>query len=126
MLDSFSETGASTALSFDKQTLNEAKIYVGSDMNYLITINNGTIKPFAKFEYALDVSESSDAAMHYTSEITNYALNLDKKATSNWNLELGADLFTKDGWSSFVTYRREEHINAGHSDSLTVKVGLKF
>ena len=76
-LDSFSETGGATALTFNKQTVNDAKVYVGADINYLVTINNGTIKPFAKLEYGLDVSDSSEAVMHYNTETTDYTLNLD-------------------------------------------------
>jgi uncharacterized protein with beta-barrel porin domain len=125
-LDSFSETGGATALTFNKQTVNDAKVYVGADINYLVTINNGTIKPFAKLEYGLDVSDSSEAVMHYNTETTDYTLNLDNKSKSNWKLGLGVDLITKDSWDASIGYEREQVVNAGHSDSLTVDVSLKF
>ena len=122
----FSEAGGVTALTFNEQTINDAEVYIGADANYLITIQNGSIKPFAKLEYGLDVSDTSSAVMHYNNQTTNYTLNLDKKAKSNWKVDLGADLFTKDGWDSSIAYRREQAINSGHSDSLSFDVNLKF
>ncbi len=125
-LDKFSETGAATALTYHKQTLKETKLYVGADMNYLITINNGTIKPFVNLEYSADLSDGSNATMNYNTEDTSYTLNLDRKATSNWKLGLGADLYTEDEWDSSISYERTEAVNAGYSDSLAIKIGLKF
>ena len=125
-LEAFSESGAITALTYDKQTLKETKVYIGTDMNYLITINNGTVKPFINLEYSANLSNVSDATMHYSSESTDYTLNLDKTATNSWKLGLGADIYTKDEWNSSISYERTEAINAGYSDSLAVKVGLKF
>ena len=125
-LDKFSEGGASTALTHNKQTVNETKFYVGADANYLITINNSTIKPFAKLEYGRDVSGSSDATMHYNSETTEYTLNVDKTAAEHWKLGLGADLVTEDEWNSSISYERTEAVNAGHSDSLAIKARLRF
>ncbi len=125
-LKKFSEAGGSTALTFNEQSVNDARVFVGADANYLITINNGTIKPFAKLEYGHDVSSSSDATMHYNTETTNYTLTVDKQAKSNWKMDVGADLFTKDGWNSSISYRREQAINSGHSDGLSFDVGLRF
>ena len=125
-LEAFSESGAITALTYDKQTLKETKVYIGTDMNYLITINNGTVKPFINLEYSADLSNGSDATMQYNAGSTSYALNLDKTATNSWKLGLGADIYTKDEWNSSISYERTEAINAGYSDSLAVKVRLKF
>ena len=125
-LEAFSESGGATALTYDKQTLKETKVYIGTDMNYLITINNGTVKPFINLEYSADLSNGSDATMQYNNGSTSYALNLDKTATNSWKLGLGADIYTKDEWDSSISYERTEAINAGYSDSLAVKVRLKF
>ena len=125
-LDKFSETGASTALTYNKQTVNEAKLYVGADATYLVTISNGTLTPFAKIEYGRDVSGGSDATMHYNSEATEYTLNLDKAATETWKLGLGTDIQTKDGWTGSFGYEREQAIGSGHSDSLKLDAKLKF
>jgi len=97
----------------------------GVDADYLIPINNGNIRPFMKFEYGADVSGSSTVNMHYNNETTNYQLQLDNKADSNWKFVLGADLYTEDEWDSSISYERTEAVNAGYSDSLAVK-GLKF
>jgi len=125
-LNEFSETGASTALTYKKQTVGEAKFYAGADANYLISINSGTIKPFVKLEYGLDLSGGSDATMHYNDQSTNYTLNLDKQATSSWKLGLGADLVTKYGWDGSINYQRDQAVGAGHSDSLSFDTDFKF
>ena len=79
-----------------------------------------------QYEYGADVSGSSTVVMHYNNEITNYQLELDNKADSNWKFVLGADIYTKDEWDSSFSYARTEAVNAGYSDSLAVKVGLRF
>jgi len=125
-LNSFNESGGATALTFNDQTINDTEVYIGADANYLVTIRNGSIKPFVKLEYGLDVSDSSDATMRYNTETNNYTLNVDKKSKSHWKIGLGADLFTKDGWDASIGYRREQAINSGYSDSLNFDVGLRF
>ena len=41
-------------------------------------------------------------------------------------MEIGVDLFTKNGWSVSTAYIREQAINAGHRDSWVLDIGLKF
>ncbi len=124
--DGYSESGGATALTYDKQTIESTVLSVGADMEYLIPIQNGNIRPFMKFEYGADVSGSSTVNMHYNNETTNYQLELDNKADSNWKFVLGTDMYTKDEWDSSISYERTEAVNSGYSDSLAVKVGLKF
>lgn len=64
--------------------------------------------------------------MYYNNEITNYQLELDNKADSNWKFVVGTDFYTEDEWDSSISYERTEAVNAGYSDALAVKVGLKF
>jgi surface protein len=127
-LNSFSESGGTLALTFNKQTINDAKIHIGTDINALIEMKSGTIKPFGKIEYNASASDTS-AAMHYNSESTNYTADLDK-TNRNWRLEYGADYRTKDGWSSSASYMREQSIGSGqtskHSDSFRFNVGVGF
>ena len=124
--DGYSETGGATALTYGKQTIDSTVLSAGLDVDYLIPIHKGNIRPFMQFEYGADVSGSSTVNMHYNNEITNYQLQLDNKADSNWKFVLGTDMYTKDEWDSSISYERTEAVNAGYSDSLAVKVGLKF
>ena len=127
-LNSFSESGGITALTFNKQSINDAKIRIGIDTNALIAIDSGTIKPFGKIEYNASASDTS-AAMHYNSESTNYTSDLDK-TNRNWRLEYGADFITKDGWSSSASYMKEQSVGSGetsqYSDSFRFNVGVGF
>ncbi len=124
--DGYSETGGATALTYGEQTIDSTVLSAGVDADYLIPIKNGNIRPFMKFEYGADVSGSSTVNMHYNNETTNYQLQLDNKADSNWKFVLGTDMYTKDEWDSSISYERTEAVNAGYSDSLAIKVGLKF
>jgi uncharacterized protein with beta-barrel porin domain len=124
--DGYSETGGATALTYGEQTIDSTVLSAGVDADYLIPIQNGNIRPFMKYEYGADVSGSSTVVMHYNNEITNYQLELDNKADSNWKFVVGADMYTKDEWDSSISYERTEAVDAGYSDSLAVKVGLRF
>ncbi|MDC0407655.1 autotransporter domain-containing protein, partial [Candidatus Thioglobus sp.] len=124
--DGYSESGGATALTYGEQTIDSTVLSAGVDVDYMIPIHKGNIRPFAKFEYGADVSGSSTVNMHYNNEVTNYQLQLDNKADSNWKFVLGADMYTKEEWDSSISYERTEAVNAGYSDSLAVKVGLKF
>ncbi|WPE18422.1 Ig-like domain-containing protein [Candidatus Thioglobus autotrophicus] len=124
--DGYSETGGSTALTYGEQTIDSTVLSAGLDVDYLIPIHKGNIRPFMQYEYGADVSGSSTVVMHYNNESTNYQLELDNKADSNWKFVLGADMYTKDEWDSSISYERTEAVNAGYSDSLAVKVGLRF
>ena len=124
--DGYSETGGNTALTYGEQTIDSTVLSVGLDVDYLIPIHKGNIRPFMQYEYGADVSGSSTVVMHYNNEATNYQLELDNKADSNWKFVLGSDFYTKDEWDSSISYERTEAVNAGYSDSLAVKVGLRF
>ena len=63
-LNSFSESGGATALTFNKQYVKDAGLSVGMDINSSVTVNNATINPYAKIEYARSSSKTS-ASMHY-------------------------------------------------------------
>ena len=125
-LNYFNESGGSTALTFNEQTINDARVYFAVDLSYLVTIESGTIKPFFQLEYGHDISSSTDVLMHYNGQTKNYTLTLDKEAESNLKMEIGIDLFTKNGWSVSAAYLREQAINAGHRDSWVLDIGLKF
>lgn len=101
-------------------------IYFAVDSNYLVTLENSTIKPFFQLEYGHDISSSSNVLMHYNGQTKNYTLKLDKEAESNLKMEIGVDLFTKSGWSVSAAYLREQAINAGHRDSWILDIELKF
>ncbi|MDC1165582.1 autotransporter domain-containing protein [Candidatus Thioglobus sp.] len=124
--DGYSESGGATALTYGEQTIDSTVLSTGIDVDYMIPIHKGNIRPFAKFEYGADVSGSSTVNMHYNNETTNYQLQLDNKADSNWKFVIGTDMYTKDEWDSSISYERTEAVNAGYSNSLAVKVGLRF
>ncbi|MFP6637157.1 MAG: autotransporter domain-containing protein, partial [Nitrospinaceae bacterium] len=86
-LNSFSESGGATALTFNKQEIRDAGLSVGMDINSAVTVNNATINPYAKLEYTRSSSKTS-ASMHYNNEnASTYTPNLNKQIT-NYKLNL--------------------------------------
>jgi outer membrane autotransporter protein len=125
-LDGYTETGGSLALVYDKQTIERFMVFAGSDMSYKAPVMGGTLRPFGKVEYGVDLSGTSDVDMHYVGDTRNYTLGMDKLATSHWTLGIGADFDIKDGLSSTISYERSEAVSAGHADTFRLKLNLPF
>ena len=130
-LNSFSESGGATALTFNKQYVKDAGLSVGMDINSTVTVNNATINPYAKLEYTRSSSKTS-APMHYNNEDASsytYTANLNKQI-KNWKLKLGADLITESGWNSSVSYTREQPFGSGqaskYSNSFSFNADIQF
>ncbi|MFM1606104.1 MAG: autotransporter outer membrane beta-barrel domain-containing protein, partial [Candidatus Pseudothioglobus sp.] len=130
-LNSFSESGGATALTFNKQEIRDAGLSVGMDINSTVTVNNATINPYAKLEYTRSSSKTS-APMHYNNEDASsytYTANLNKQI-KNWKLKLGADLITESGWNSSVSYTREQPFGSGqaskYSNSFSFNADIQF
>jgi len=130
-LNSFSESGALTALTFNKQKVKDTAVSVGFDINTQITTDSNTLKPFAKIEYNQSSSKTS-ASMHYNNEdasIYTYTTSLNKN-NKNWKMKLGLDLNTESGWDMSVSYMREQSIGSSNdsksSDNFSFSGGIKF
>ena len=130
-LNSFSESGGATALTFNKQEIRDAGLSVGMDINSTVTVNNATINPYAKLEYTR-LSSKTSASMHYNSEDASsytYTANLNKQI-KNWKLKLGADLNTESGWNSSVSFTREQPFGSGqaskYSNSFSFNTDIQF
>ena len=70
-LDPYDESGGSFALHYDKQHINRYMLILGSDIQYEAKYLNGKLKPFAAFEYGLDLTRDSDVGMNYVSSSTS-------------------------------------------------------
>ena len=129
-LNSFSESGGSLALTFEKQKVKDTSVGIGIDINSQITTDNSTIKPFSKIEYNQSSSKTS-ASMHYNSEnaINTYTANLNKK-NKNWKLKFGIDLNTESGWDMSISYMREQSVGSSkdskNSNSFSFNAGTRF
>ena len=120
-LDSYTENGGNLALQYDKQKINRYMLFVGSDVNYETSFASGTLKPFAAFEYGLDLTSNSDVSMNYAGVNTKYQTQLEKIAASNLMLRLGLDYKREDETNFSISYQRQEAIGAGNSDSIQFK-----
>jgi len=125
-LKAFSESGASTALHYKKQSISDTLLSVGADINFNKTYKHGTLSPYALVEYSVDISDSSTADIYYVGQSTEYSLRIDKKATSIYKLGIGADYLSNNGLLSSLYYERVQAINSGHNDKITLSINLKF
>jgi hypothetical protein len=130
-LNGFSESGATTALTFNKQEVRDAGLSVGMDINSTITIKNTAINPYAKAEYTRSSSATS-ASMYYNNEDAStytYTTSLNKQI-KNWKLKLGAELTTESGWNNSVSYTREQLFGSGqaskYSNNLSFNADIRF
>ena len=125
-LKAFSESGASTALHYKKQSISDTLLSVGADINFNKTYKHGTLSPYALVEYSVDISDSSTADIYYVGQSTEYSLRIGKKATSIYKLGIGADYLSNNGLLSSLYYERVQAINSGHNDKITLSINLKF
>ena len=131
-LNSFSESGGATALTFNKQEIKDGALGVGFDISTLIKDRGNTIQPFAKIEYARSSSKTS-ASMHYNDEdasLYTYTTSLNKN-DKNWKMKLGFDLNTKSNWDMSLIYIREQSKGSSDgskssSNGLSFNAGIKF
>ena len=131
-LNSFSESGGATALTFNKQEIKDGALGVGFDISTLIKNQGNTIQPFAKIEYARSSSKTS-ASMHYNDEdasLYTYTTSLNKN-DKNWKMKLGFDLNTKSNWDMSFVYIREQSKGSSDgskssSNGLSFNAGIKF
>lgn len=120
-LDQYSESGGNLALSYNKQTIDRYMLFLGSDINFNKEYKDGKLKPFAAFEYGLDLTSNSDVKMNYVGDSTVYQTELEKLASSNVMMRLGFDYEGQDQTKLSFSYERNEAIGAGHSDSVQIK-----
>ena len=120
-LDQYAESGGNLALSYNKQTIDRYMLFLGSDINFNKEYKDGKLKPFAAFEYGLDLTSNSDVKMNYVGDSTVYQTELEKLASSNVMMRLGFDYEGKDQTQLSFSYERNEAIGAGHSDSVQIK-----
>ena len=131
-LNSFSESGGATALTFNKQEIKDGALGVGFDISTLIKNRGNTIQPFAKIEYARSSSKTS-ASMHYNDEdasLYTYTTSLNKN-DKNWTMKLGFDLNTKSNWDMSLVYIREQSKSSSDgskssSNGLIFNASIKF
>ncbi len=127
-LGDFAESGSDFALTYNKQDINTLVLYTGLDIDGLIELNQGALRPFGVAEYGVDISPSSDAELYYLSDPTRqiYTLSTDGSATHNLKFGIGVEYKAQTGAYGSVGYERTEIIDSGHTDSFDFELGLEF
>ena len=125
ILSSYSESGTNVALTYDKQILKSGMISIGALLDNTIKFGGITLKPSGRLEYGADISSSSDAVVSYVSDTsTDYTLAVSKEASHNFRAGLGIDLETNGGWRFNAAYERNQAVNSGYTD--TISLGASY
>ena len=119
-LSKYREKGT-TALVYDKQTIETGMISTGFTVSDILDFNSFTFKPNGGLEIGLDFSPSSDATYRYLSETTEYTNSIDQYS-KNIRANIGFDLIMENGFSIMTIYERDQSDNS-HSDTLYLGVG---
>ena len=128
LLNQFSESGGTNAITYLTQKLDYTEILAGTDMNYLLPIkNDNAINLQAKFEYGLDVSGANDAVLHYNTESKHYTLDTAKAAKDNMKISLGATLIGNNNLQATINYTRQQGSSGSrYSDGIKLRLGGRF
>ncbi len=125
-LSDYAESGFG-ALAYDRQTINNMILYTGLDVDYLIRLNKGTLRPYGVIEYGVDISLSSTAELYYLDvPNTKYTITTEDKATHNLKFGAGLEYKSQNGAYVSAGYERTEAIDSGHLDSFDLELGLEF
>ena len=119
-LSKYREKGT-TALVYNKQTIETGMISTGFTVSDILDFNSFTFKPNGGLEIGLDFSPSSDATYRYLSETTEYTKSIGQDS-KNIRANIGFDLITENGFSVMTIYERNQSDNA-HSDTLYLGFG---
>lgn len=125
-LDAYAESGGNLALEYDQQTMDQAMISFGTDINYLTYYRNGKLSPFATLEVGADLSGTSDAVMRYKGQADDYRLRMDKLSDYHWLLRTGFDYQLTNVLRASLSIERYEAVGAGHADTLRFKLSNAF
>jgi len=121
ILSSYSESGTNVALTYDKQILKSGMISIGALLDNTIKFGGITLKPNGRLEYGADISSASDAVVSYVSDTsTDYTLAVSKEASHNFRAGLGIDLETNGGWRFNAAYERNQAVNSGYTDTISL------
>jgi uncharacterized protein with beta-barrel porin domain len=113
-LDDYAESGGSNALNYKDQHINRYMIFAGSEIYLDMNVMGGQFKPFAGFEYGLDLTGDSKVGMYYVSNSsTQYQLTQKAVARSNVMVKVGADYTALNGIISTVSFQSEEALGSG-------------
>ena len=125
--DAYDEKGGSQALSYERMNSHQVLASLGIDFSQKRSFNSGILSPFARLEYTMDLSSTSDAKMRYLGNATVYTMAMDRSADEHWAGELGLDyVHRSSGMTSSISYERNQSVGVGHTDSLRLQVSVPF
>jgi len=102
--NAFTESGGAAALSYDKHYSSVVSLSFGTDLHYLIPLEDGAFIPFGKLEFGTLTESASAVSMSYVGESTEYDYSLSSNPNEKWRVKFGADWYKNDGWISRMSY----------------------
>jgi len=125
-LDSYSETGTGTALTYHEQDVRTLAATVGLRGRYFIQQSNGSLVPRFHINYKGALDSDDDAKVSYVSvPSTIYSSSFDAISSSAWLFGLGFD-YQYNNLNFSADYERTQEINWGYSDAFKLKLEATF
>ena len=103
-LDSYTETGSSELIYYNKQYIKQTTLGIGSNVSKVVDFKDGFFIPFVNFEAGGNIANISDAESSYTtsSSVSSYKIKNDNTSFCKLNIGFEADLY--DNWEIKFSY----------------------
>ena len=127
----YSETGDSgtayDALHYKASNFHNSIISVGADVDTEYQVGDKTVKPYLSLRHKMNTGYESSNVMYYLSNpIKEYTQNITSNSNdSGFNLVVGADISSEDGWLITGSYELSES-DLTFNKSLRFRAELKF
>ena len=111
-LDSYTETGSSELIYYNKQYIKQATLGIGSNVSKVVDFKDGFFIPFVNFETGANIANISDAESSYTtsSSVSSYKIKNDNTSFCKLNIGFEADLY--DNWEIKFSYDYYEEMTS--------------
>ena len=111
-LDSYTETGSSELIYYNKQYIKQATLGIGSNVSKVVNFKDGFFIPFVNFEAGGNIANISDAESSYTtsSSVSSYKIKNDNTSFCKLNIGFEADLY--DNWEIKFSYDYYEEMTS--------------
>ena len=111
-LNSYTETGSSELIYYNKQYIKQATLGIGSNVSKFVDFKDGFFIPFVNFEAGGNIANISDAESSYTtsSSVSSYKIKNDNTSFCKLNIGFESDLY--DNWEIKFSYDYYEEMTS--------------
>ena len=126
-LGDYTETGDSTAVSYNKQNVKSGSLSAGFNLRKIIEISNGILTPLLKFELGKDKTKNSLSEAYYVTNSSEIYTNaISDQTTGHGLLSLGLGAQFDNNLTINATYDHYRSTNETFMNSFTINFRKSF